>query len=143
MGDLRGKRIVVTGGDGFLGRPLVRRLKEAGALPHDIVVPRYPDVDLRRPEDCARVVDGAHLVIHLAANAGGIGWNRAHPGALFYDNAVMGIHLMEEARRAGVEKFVQIGTVCAYPFEPPRIPFREDDLWEGYPEKTNAPYGIA
>ena len=86
---------------------------------------------------------GNDIVIHLAANAGGIGWNRAHPGALFYDNAAMGIHLMEESRKAGVKKFVQIGTVCAYPFQPPRIPFREDDLWAGYPEPTNAPYGIA
>jgi GDP-L-fucose synthase len=83
------------------------------------------------------------VVIHLAANAGGIGWNRMHPGALFYDNIAMGIHLMEESRKAGVKKFVQIGTVCAYPFQPPRIPFHEDDLWAGYPEPTNAPYGIA
>jgi len=89
------------------------------------------------------VVAGQELVIHLAANAGGIGWNRAHPGSLFYDNAAMGIHLMEESRKAGVRKFVQIGTVCAYPFQPPHIPFREDDLWMGYPERTNAPYGLA
>ena len=135
MDGFSGKKIVVTGGEGFLGRPLVRRLVERGARPEDILVPRYPDVDLRRAEDCARVAAGADVVIHLAANAGGIGWNRAHPGALFYDNAAMGIHLMEESRRAGVRKFVQIGTVCAYPFEPPHIPFREDDLWEGYPER--------
>src|SRR3972149_4229821 len=89
------------------------------------------------------VVAGQDLVIHLAANAGGIGWNRERPGSLFYDNAAMGIHLMEESRKAGVKKFVQIGTVCAYPFQPPPIPFREDDLWMGYPERTNAAYGMA
>jgi GDP-L-fucose synthase len=137
------KRILVTGGAGFLGHPLIRMLVERGARPENITVPDYPRYDLRLREACAEVVAGQDLVIHLAANAGGIGWNRAHPGALFYDNAAMGIHLMEEARKAGVSKFVQIGTVCAYPFQPPRIPFREDDLWEGYPEPTNAPYGIA
>ena len=125
------------------GRPPIRNLVERGARPEDISVPEYPRFDLRRPADCADVVAGTDIVIHLAANAGGIGWNRAHPGALFYDNAAMGIHLMEESRKAGVKKFVQIGTVCAYPFQPPRIPFREDDLWAGYPEPTNAPYGIA
>jgi len=138
-----GKNILVTGGAGFLGRPLIRKLVERGARREDITVPEYPRYDLRRREACAEVLAGQDIVIHLAANAGGIGWNRAHPGALFYDNAAMGIHLMEEARKAGVSKFVQIGTVCAYPFQPPRIPFREDDLWEGYPEPTNAPYGIA
>jgi GDP-L-fucose synthase len=137
------RKIVVTGGAGFLGRPLIRKLVERGARPENITVPEYPRWDLRLREACAEVVAGQDLVIHLAANAGGIGWNQAHPGALFYDNAAMGIHLMEEARKAGVSKFVQIGTVCAYPLEPPRIPFREDDLWEGYPEPTNAPYGIA
>jgi GDP-L-fucose synthase len=138
-----GKKILVTGGDGFLGEPVVRTLVERGAEPGNIFVPRFSEYDLRRPGDCSKVVAGRDIVIHLAANAGGIGWNRAHPGALFYDNAVMGIHLMEEARKAAVRKFVQIGTVCAYPFRPPRMPFREDDLWEGYPEPTNAPYGIA
>lgn len=137
------KRILVTGGAGFLGGPLIRVLVERGARPDNIVVPEYPRFDLRLPDACAEVVAGQDIVIHLAANAGGIGWNRMHPGALFYDNAAMGIHLMEEARKAGVKKFVQIGTVCAYPFQPPRIPFREDDLWEGYPEPTNASYGIA
>lgn len=137
------KKILVTGGSGFLGGPVVRRLVERGARREDIFLPRSAEYDLRRQEACARAVAGHEIVIHLAANAGGIGWNRAHPGALFFDNAVMGIHLMEEARKAGVRKFVQIGTVCAYPFRPPRIPFKEDDLWEGYPEATNAPYGIA
>jgi GDP-L-fucose synthase len=143
MSGFDGKRVLVTGGAGFLGRPLIRRLVGRGAAPENITVPEFPRYDLRLREACAEVVAGQDLVIHLAANAGGIGWNRAHPGALFYDNAAMGIHLMEEARKAGVSKFVQIGTVCAYPFQPPRIPFREDDLWEGYPEPTNAPYGIA
>lgn len=143
MSFFSGKKILVTGGDGFLGDPVVRTLVERGAEPGNIFVPRFQEYDLRRTGDCSKVVAGRDIVIHLAANAGGIGWNRAHPGALFYDNAVMGIHLMEEARKAAVKKFVQIGTVCAYPFRPPRMPFREDDLWEGYPEPTNAPYGIA
>ena len=138
-----GRKILVTGGAGFLGGPLIATLVERGARPENITVPEFPRYDLRLREACAEVVKGQDLVIHLAANAGGIGWNRVHPGALFYDNAAMGIHLMEEARKAGVSKYVQIGTVCAYPFLPPRIPFREDDLWEGYPEPTNAPYGIA
>jgi GDP-L-fucose synthase len=143
MSGFTDKKILVTGGAGFLGGPLIRILVERGARPENITVPEYPRYDLRLPDSCAEVVDGQDIVIHLAANAGGIGWNRRHPGALFYDNAAMGIHLMEESRKAGVKKFVQIGTVCAYPFQPPRIPFREDDLWEGYPEPTNAPYGIA
>jgi GDP-L-fucose synthase len=143
MSFFEGKRILLTGGSGFLGEPVVRKLILRGADPGKIFIPRSAEFDLRRPEACARAVAGQDIVIHLAANAGGIGWNLAHPGALFFDNAAMGIHLMEEARKAGIEKFVQIGTVCAYPFRPPRIPFREDDLWEGYPEATNAPYGIA
>jgi GDP-L-fucose synthase len=143
MDFFKGKKVLVTGGSGFLGDPVVRRLVERGARREDIFIPRSAEFDLRRQEACARAVAGHEIVIHLAANAGGIGWNRAHPGALFFDNAAMGIHLMEEARKAGVKKFVQIGTVCAYPFRPPRIPFKEDDLWEGYPEATNAPYGIA
>ncbi|MDA8122924.1 MAG: GDP-L-fucose synthase [Deltaproteobacteria bacterium] len=143
MSFFKGKKILVTGGDGFLGGPVIARLVERGAEPENIFVPDFPEYDLRTPADCSKVVAGREIAIHLAANAGGIGWNRAHPGALFYDNAAMGIHIMEEARKAGVSKFVQIGTVCAYPFQPPRIPFREDDLWEGYPEPTNAPYGIA
>jgi len=143
MGFFTGKKILLTGGAGFLGGPVVDRLVERGADTKNIFIPDYPEYDLRNPETCAETVAGREIVIHLAANAGGIGWNRQHPGALFYDNAVMGIHLMEESRKAGVKKFVQIGTVCAYPFQPPRMPFKEDDLWEGYPEPTNAPYGIA
>lgn len=143
MSAFAGKKILVTGGAGFLGAPVIARLIDRGARREEITVPRSDRHDLRLQEACAEVVAGQDLVIHLAANAGGIGWNLAHPGSLFYDNAAMGIHLMEESRRAGVKKFVQIGTVCAYPFRPPRIPFREEDLWAGYPEPTNAPYGIA
>ncbi|MGZ8429592.1 MAG: GDP-L-fucose synthase family protein [Candidatus Deferrimicrobiaceae bacterium] len=138
-----GKKILLTGGAGFLGRSVLRLLVERGARLKDIFIPRSDHYDLRFQIACAKVVRGQDIVIHLAANAGGIGWNWAHPGALFYDNIAMGALLMEEARRAGAEKFVQIGTVCSYPFRPPRIPFREDDLWQGYPERTNAPYGIA
>ncbi|MGA7105481.1 MAG: GDP-L-fucose synthase [Candidatus Deferrimicrobiaceae bacterium] len=137
------KKILVTGGAGFLGQSVVRLLLEGGVRPKDIFIPRSDQYDLRFQIPCAKVVTGQDIVIHLAANAGGIGWNLAHPGCLFYDNIAMGVLLMEEARRAGAEKFVQIGTVCSYPFRPPRIPFKEDDLWEGYPESTNAPYGIA
>jgi GDP-L-fucose synthase len=140
---LSGRRIVVTGGAGFLGGPLIESLVELGAERGRIIVPRSNDVDLRIREECVRLVSGADLVIHLAGNAGGIGWNRSHPGALFYDNVAMGIHLMEESRRAGVSKFLFTGTVCSYPCVPPRIPFLEEDIWEGYPEPTNAPYGIA
>lgn len=143
MFPLAGKRILVTGGSGFLGEPVIQALIGRGARADEIAVPREAEFDLRGREACAKAVEGKELVVHLAANAGGIGWNLAHPGALFYDNIAMGIHLMEEARVAGVEKFVQVGTVCAYPKFPPRIPFREDDLWAGYPEETNAPYGIA
>src|SRR5512135_749875 len=143
MSGFAGKKILVTGGSRFLGGPVVSRLLGRGARQEDITVPRSAQYDLRLPAACSEVVAGQDLVIHLAANAGGIGWNRLHPGSLFYDNAAMGIHLMEESRKAGVKKFVQIGTVCAYPFQPPHIPFREDDLWAGYPERTNAPYGIA
>ncbi|HSL99356.1 MAG TPA: NAD-dependent epimerase/dehydratase family protein, partial [Candidatus Limnocylindria bacterium] len=142
-GFFAGKKILVTGGAGFLGQSVVRLLLENGVRPKDIFVPRSDQYDLRFQVSCAKVVTGQDIVIHLAANAGGIGWNLAHPGCLFYDNIAMGALLMEEARRAGAEKFVQIGTVCSYPFRPPRIPFQEDDLWEGYPESTNAPYGIA
>jgi GDP-L-fucose synthase len=143
MIDFAQKKILVTGGSGFLGEPLIRMLAERGARPDRITVTSSSRHDLRTPQACREVVAGQDLVIHLAANAGGIGWNRSHPGALFYDNAAMGLHMIEESRKAGVEKFVQIGTVCSYPFQPPRVPFREDDLWEGYPEPTNAPYGIA
>jgi len=136
----KSKRVVVTGGAGFLGSRLVALLKEQGVS--DIFVPRSKTHDLRDPKVCAKVVKNADIVIHLAANVGGIGYNQNYPGRLFYDNLLMGVHLMEESRKAGVEKFVAVGTICAYPKFAP-IPFKEDDLWDGYPEETNAPYGLA
>lgn len=134
------KKVVVTGGAGFLGSNIVDQLKKRGAT--DIIVPRKAEYDLRSSEVCAKVVEGVDVVIHLAANVGGIGYNRDYPGTLFYDNLLMGVHMMEESRKAGVKKFVAIGTICAYPKFAP-IPFKEDDLWDGYPEETNAPYGLA
>jgi GDP-L-fucose synthase len=118
----------------------VARLKERGAT--DVLVPRSKTTDLLDRENCRQVVQNADLVIHMAARVGGIGFNRENPATLFFDNLMMGAQLMEEARRAGVPKFVAIGTVCAYPKFTP-VPFREDDLWNGYPEETNAPYGLA
>jgi GDP-L-fucose synthase len=137
-----GRRLMVTGGAGFLGSAVVRQLREAGAT--EIFVPRVEDYDLRTQRDIDRALaDGRpDLVIHLAAVVGGIGANRENPGRFFYDNAIMGIQLIEQARLAGVAKFVTVGTVCAYPKLTP-VPFREDDLWNGYPEETNAPYGLA
>ena len=136
------RRVMVTGGGGFLGTAVVRRLEAAGAT--QIFVPRSRDYDLRTKDGIDRALaDGKpDLIIHLAAVVGGIGANRENPGRFFYENAIMGIQLMEQARLAGVEKFVTIGTVCAYPKFTP-VPFKEDDLWNGYPEETNAPYGLA
>jgi GDP-L-fucose synthase len=133
---------MVTGGGGFLGRRVVERLQRVGAT--DIFIPRSRDYDLRNRDAIARALSVARpdLVIHLAAVVGGIGANRANPGRFFYENAIMGIDLIEQARLAGVAKFVTIGTVCAYPKFTP-VPFREKDLWGGYPEETNAPYGLA
>ncbi|HEX7017938.1 MAG TPA: GDP-L-fucose synthase [Patescibacteria group bacterium] len=136
----QGKRVVVTGGAGFLGSHIVGLLKTL--KPQEIIIPRSTEYDLRQPQACAQVVEGADVVIHLAANVGGIGYNQEFPGTLFYDNLLMGVHLIEEARKAEVEKFVAIGTICAYPKHTP-VPFKEDDLWNGYPEETNAPYGLA
>jgi GDP-L-fucose synthase len=134
------QRVVVTGGAGFLGSRVVARLRQKGAT--DVFVPRSATLDLRERANCRKAVAGADLVIHMAARVGGIGFNRENPATLFYENLVMGAQLMEEARLAGVRKFVAIGTVCAYPKFTP-VPFREDDLWNGYPEETNAPYGLA
>jgi GDP-L-fucose synthase len=133
---------MVTGGGGFLGSAVVRRLRAGGA--DQIFVPRSREYDLRTKEGIGRSLDDGRpqMVIHAAALVGGIGANRESPGRFFYENAIMGIQLMEQARLAGVEKFVTIGTVCAYPKFTP-VPFREDDLWNGYPEETNAPYGLA
>jgi GDP-L-fucose synthase len=140
--DLRTKRILVTGGSGFLGSFVVEKLKDRGVAPSNIVIPRSRDFDLRIWENCKRVVESIDIVIHLAAVVGGIGANRANPGKFFYDNAIMGIQLMECARQSMVQKFVALGTICAYPKYIP-VPFKEEDLWNGYPEETNAPYGLA
>ena len=135
----QGKPVVVTGGAGFLGRPLVRRITELGAEP---TVIRSADHDLRAPPAARAAVDGAAVVIHLAANVGGIGFNRANPAPLVYDNMMMAANIFEASRQAGVEKLVSACTVCAYPKFTPS-PFSEDDLWDGYPEESNAPYGLA
>ena len=136
----RKQRVLVTGAHGFLGSHLVRLLQKYE--PQELRIPTSAELDLREQENCATAVKGIDLVIHLAANVGGIGYNQANPGTLFYDNILMGAHMLEEARRAKVKKFVALGTVCAYPKFTP-VPFREDDLWNGYPEETNAPYGLA
>jgi GDP-L-fucose synthase len=138
----QGKRVTVTGGAGFLGRHVVEKLRQHGA--EEIFIPRRAQYDLRQTEAVLRLLADArpHILIHMAAVVGGIGANREHPAEFFYDNMMMGTQLLHEAWRAGVEKFVTIGTVCAYPKFTP-VPFKEDDLWEGYPEETNAPYGLA
>ena len=138
----RDKRVVVTGGGGFLGSYVLECLKERGC-PNPFV-PRSRDYDLRREADIVRLFEEARpdVVLHLAAVVGGIGANRENPGRFFYENLMMGAQLMEQARRFGMGKFVTIGTVCSYPKFTP-VPFREEDLWGGYPEETNAPYGLA
>ena len=135
------KRVVVTGGAGFLGTHVVEKFKDMG---NEVFVPKLEDYDLRRRHNIEMMLYKMQpeIVVHLAAKVGGIGANQANPGSFFYDNAVMGIELIDMAHSFGVEKFVQVGTVCAYPSHPP-IPFKEEDLWNGYPEPTNAPYGIA
>ncbi len=140
--DLINKRILVTGGAGFLGKQVVAELVKAGANPDKITVPRSKDCDLTVWEDCQKAVENQEVVIHLAAHVGGIGLNREKPAELFYDNLMMGAQLIHASYQAGVEKFTCVGTICAYPKFTP-VPFREDDIWEGYPEETNAPYGIA
>ena len=140
--ELANKRICVTGGAGFLGRSVVNRLRANGC--DDVFVVRRRDYDLVRDEDVQRLFCDAspQVVIHIAAVVGGIGANRNNPGSFFYENIMMGVQLMEAARRHAVEKFVQLGTVCAYP-KFAKVPFKENELWDGYPEETNAPYGIA
>ncbi|MFN6513828.1 MAG: GDP-L-fucose synthase family protein [Nostoc sp. CreGUA01] len=140
--ELKNKRILVTGGSGFLGRQVIAQLCQAGAEGEKITVVRSRDCDLRVWENCQRAVDQQDIIIHLAAHVGGIGLNQQKPAELFYDNLIMGSQLIHAAYQAGVEKFVCIGTICAYPKFTP-VPFKEDDLWNGYPEETNAPYGIA
>ena len=136
------KKIVVTGGAGFLGQRVVAELVERGARPESIVIPRSSTTDLRELSSCLKLTEGADLVMHLAAKVGGIGFNKKFPGQLFFDNATMGINMIEASRRNGVKKIVVAGTICAYPRHTP-VPFREEDIWNGYPEETNAPYGVA
>ena len=137
-------RVVVTGGAGFLGRVVCDKLRRKGVTDDRLCVPRRSDYDLTQEADVARLYDtfAPDVVIHLAAEVGGIGANRDHPGRFFFANLAMGMHLIEQARQRGITKFVQTGTVCAYP-KFADVPFREDTLWDGYPEETNAPYGIA
>ena len=141
---LANERVLVTGGAGFLGREVVQRLRERGVPADRLFIPRRKDYDLTREGDVARLYADAKpsVVIHLAAEVGGIGANRDHPGRFFFANMAMGLHLIEFARRHHVRKFVHTGTVCAYPKFAP-VPFNENDLWNGYPEETNAPYGVA
>lgn len=136
------KRVIVTGGAGFLGSFVVEELERHGCV--NVFVPRSKEYDLRDRDAIIRLFNKVepHIIIHLAGVVGGIGANRDNPGRFFYDNAIMGIQLMEYARQFGVEKFVAIGTICAYPKFTP-VPFKEEDLWNGYPEETNAPYGLA
>lgn len=142
VSSVAGKRIVVTGGAGFLGSFLCEQLESAGA--EELVIPRSAEYDLTEQDAVRQLYADANpdIVIHLAAEVGGIGANRANPGRYFYANMAMGLHLIEEARKQRLDKFVQVGTVCAYPKFAP-VPFREEDLWNGYPEETNAPYGVA
>lgn len=140
--DLNNQRILVTGGAGFLGQHVVASLLAAGADKDLIDIPRSRDCDLRQWSNCESIVGDRDIVIHLAAHVGGIGLNREKPAELFYDNAIMGLQLIHAAYQAGVKKFVCVGTICAYPKFTP-VPFKEDDLWNGYPEETNAPYGVA
>ena len=142
MLSLENKRVLVTGGAGFLGKQVVEQLVEAGASQDKITVPRSAQCDLTKLQDCQEAVQNQDVVVHLAAHVGGIGLNREKPAELFYDNLMMGTQLIHAAYAAGVSKFVCVGTICAYPKFTP-VPFKEDDLWNGYPEETNAPYGIA
>lgn len=134
------KSIVVTGGTGFLGSKIVSQLKEKGAK--NILIPKSNEYDLRHKENAKKITENADIVFHIAAKVGGIGLNQEKPGELFYDNLIMGTNLLEQARENNVEKFIALGTVCSYPKFTP-IPFKEESIWDGYPEETNAPYGLA
>src|SRR3989344_2025687 len=142
MFNLENKKILVTGGAGFLGKFVVAELLKNGASIENIKIPRSRDCDLRDRSNCEQIVAGQDIVVHLAAKVGGIGYNKENPASLFYDNAIMGIQLMEAARQVGVQKFLSVGTICSYPKFTPS-PFKEEDFWNGYPEETNAPYGLA
>ncbi len=138
------RKIVVTGGAGFLGKNIVRKLQERGVPSENIFIPRSTEYDLRREENIKRMFQkfSPEIVIHLAANVGGIGYNMKNPGSLFYDNLMIGTQIIEQTRLKGIEKFVTVGTICAYPKFCP-TPFKEENIWDGYPEETNAPYGLA
>src|SRR3989344_5155413 len=138
---LKNRKILVTGGAGFLGSFVVQKLLERGVPKKNILIPRSKDLDLRKWENCVKAVRDQDIVIHLAGIVGGIGYNQKIPGRIFYDNLMMGTQLMEAARLAGVKKFVAIGTICSYPKFTP-VPFAEASLWHGYPEETNATYGL-
>lgn len=142
MIDLKDKKVIVTGGAGFLGKFVIKKLEERNCK--NIFVPEIEEYDLRKLEVIRKmyIEADADIVIHLAAVVGGIGANRENPGSFFYDNLIMGIQLIEEARHAGIEKFLALGTICAYP-KFTEVPFKEENIWEGYPEETNAPYGLA
>lgn len=143
MTSLKGKEIYISGGNGFLGRHLVDRLVQEGIFREQIQTPRSNQLDLRRFEDAQKAVSGKEIIFHLAGNVGGIGYNQEHPGTLFYDNLMMGVNLIEACRRnGGVKKLILVGTICSYP-KFTKVPFSEEDLWCGFPEETNAPYGIA
>src|SRR3990167_4120800 len=136
------KKVLVTGGAGFLGSIVVEKLIKRGVLKKNILIPRSKNMDLRKWENCVKAVKGRDLVIHLAGDVGGIGYNRENPGSMVFNNLMMGIQLMETARQAKVKKFVTVGTICGYPKFTP-VPFKEKEFWNGYPEETNAPYGLA
>lgn len=136
------KKILITGASGFVGKHVIKRLVDSGVKREQIVAPNHSDYDLRDQNATDQITKDIDLIIHLAGNVGGIGYNQQYPGTLFYDNLTMGVNLIESARKNNVEKFVCIGTICAYPKYTP-VPFKIDDLWNGYPEETNAPYGIA
>ena len=142
MGFWQDKNVIVTGGAGFLGKSVVSLLEQGGC--QKIFIPRSKEYDLRKSSDIKKMLDFVqpNFIIHLAAVVGGIGANASNPGKFFYDNLIMGVELMDQARRNGIEKFVSIGTICAYP-KFTKVPFKEKDLWAGYPEETNAPYGLA
>jgi len=143
MINLKNQKILITGADGFLGKHLVKNLLEKrGIQKEHLFLPTIKELDLTKWESCQKAILGQDIVIHLAAKVGGIGFNQQKPGELFYDNIIMGTQLMEAARQANVKKFIAIGTVCAYPKHTP-VPFKEENLWDGYPEETNAPYGLA
>jgi GDP-L-fucose synthase len=136
----KGKKVLVTGSEGFLGQSLILKLQKLN--PKEIITTPHKEFDLREYEDCLKACKGVDLVIHLAANVGGIGYNLQKPAELFDDNILMGVNMMRTAYKAGVKKFVSLGTICCYPKFTP-VPFKEEDLWNGYPEETNAPYGLA